>query len=87
MEEDQGPVEVEKLGEPEQELLAGAVEQELLAGAVEPSLVEDMPTWVASLGAAALTGRWGPWLGERCMWLSAGGDVCVAVWVVCYHLP
>ena len=78
LEEDQGPVEVEKLGEPEQELLAGAV---------EPSLVEDMPTWVASPGAAALTGKWGPWLGERCMWLSAGGDVCVAVWVVCYHLP
>ena len=35
LEEDQGPVEVEKLGEQEQGLLVGAV---------EPSLVEEMPT-------------------------------------------
>ena len=71
-------MEVEKLGEQEQGLLVGAV---------EPPLVEKMPMQEASLGAAALTGRLGPWLGERCRWLSSGGDVCVSVWVFCYHLP
>ena len=59
LEWDQGPVEVGKLGEQEQELLAGAVES---------SLVAEMPTGEASPGVAASTAMCCPLIGETSRW-------------------